>query len=200
MSPQSFIFMGRYGSGKGTQANLLIQALKKKYPSTNSLHIETGNEFRKFIKEPTHLAQMTKSVIESGRLMPEFMCVYMWSRFISENYTGSENLIFDGTPRKLLEAKMLDAVFSFFNLSKPWLIYLDVDHEESGRRISLRATVGGRVDDGEEQLKKRKIAYETDILPTIEGYRTNPTVNFLDIDGARSIQEIHANIVKRVGL
>ena len=49
-------------------------------------------------------------------------------------------------------------------------------------------------------IKKRKTEYENDVIPTIEWYKTNPNVNFLDIDGERSIEEIHADIVKRLGL
>jgi len=192
--------MGRYGAGKGTQATMLIEALKKKDPSFKALHVETGNEFRKYTKEASYTAQMTKSTIDSGGLMPEFMCVYMWARLIADTYTGKESLVFDGTPRKLLEAKMLGPLFEFYGLSKPWLIYLDVQHEESSKRLMLRAKSSGRADDGEEQIKKRKHFYETDIVPTVDYYRTSPLVKFLDIDGERSVEAVHADIVKSIGL
>ena len=70
--------------------------------------------------------------------MPKFMCIYVWGRRLVEEYTGNEHLIFDGTPRKLMEAKTLDELFPFFGLEKPWLIYLDVEHDESSKRLSLR--------------------------------------------------------------
>ncbi len=200
MKPQSFIFIGRYGSGKGTQAKLLVEALKRAEPKTEELYVETGAEFRKFSAGDSYTAKHTKNIINSGGLMPEFMCVYVWGKRIAEEYTGSENLIFDGTPRKLMEAKMLESVFPFLGLPVPYVIYLDVEHEESSKRISLRAGNQGRADDGATALAERQKAFEADVVPTINWYRSHPGVKFLDIDGERTIEEIHADIVQKIGL
>ncbi len=200
MKPQAFVFIGRYGAGKGTQASQLIEALKKKYPDREPLYVETGKEFRNFIQGPTYTATLSKGVIESGDLMPEFMPILMWATRLVGNFTGKEDLVFDGTPRKLIEAKIFDSVFPFYKLNKPWIIYLDVHHEESHNRLKIRAQTSGRVDDGSAQIEERKRAYEADVVPVIEYFRTSDKVNFLDIDGVRTIEEIHADIVKRLGL
>lgn len=200
MKPQSFMFMGRYGAGKGTQAKLLAEALAKADAGRGILSVETGAEFRKFMQSGGYTAGLSKRTVESGALMPEFMPVYLWGRLLVDAYTGAEHIIFDGTPRKLLEAKILDSVFPFYGLGKPWIIYLDVVHEESHRRIKLRARTSGRADDGEREMKKRLTDYEADVTPTIEWYRKHPGVNFLDVDGERSIEEIHADIMQRIGL
>ena len=188
--------MGRSGSGKGTQASLLMNLLKKIDPGHPSMSIETGKELRNFIKEPNYTAQVTKTGMEKGELMPEFMPIYLWGKLFVSEYTGNEYLFFDGTPRRLMEAKVLDSVFPFFKLAKPSVIYLDVEHEESVKRLVSR----GRELDGHAEIEKRRGWFEVDVKPTIEYYRTNPNVNFLDIDGERSIEEIHADIVKRLGL
>ncbi len=200
MKPQSFIFIGRYGAGKGTQAKLLIEALKKADSSHGVLYVETGAEFRKFMAGDSYTAKHSKKIVEAGDLMPEFMCVYVWGKRLIEEYNGSLHIVFDGTPRKLLEAKILESLAPFYDLEKPWVIYLDVEHAESAGRLKLRGKTSGRVDDGEEELLERQKAFEADVTPTIEWYKTNPNVRFLDIDGERSIEEIHADIVKRVGL
>jgi adenylate kinase len=200
MPPQSFIFIGRYGAGKGTQAKSLIEELKKRDPERGTIYVETGAEFRKFMASDGFTAKHTHDIVTRGNLMPEFMCVYLWGKLLVEEYTGVENLIFDGTPRKLLEAKALEALFPFYGLEKPWVIYLDVEHGESHKRISLRASAQGRVDDGNEAIEKRRAAYEADVVPTIEWYRANPNVKFLDIDGHGSIEAVHEEIVKRTGL
>jgi adenylate kinase family enzyme len=200
MKPQSFIFIGRYGAGKGTQAKLLMEALKESDSSHDVLYIETGAEFRKFMAGDDYTAKLSKQTVEQGRLMPEFMPVYLWGRVLVGKYTGNEHIVFDGTPRKLMEAKILESVFPFYSLGKPWVIYLDVHHEESHKRIKLRSQSSGRADDGTKEIENRKAAFENDVVPTIEWFRTNQSVNFLDIDGVRSIEEIHADIVKRVGL
>ena len=64
----------------------------------------------------------------------------------------------------------------------------------------MRAKKSNRPDDGQKELEERRSEYEKNVIPVIEWYKTNPNVNFLDIDGERSIEEIHADIVKRVGL
>lgn len=192
--------MGRAGAGKSTQAKLLIDKLKKIDQDRGLMHIETGAEFRKFNEGPSYTARLGKSIVNAGALMPEFMCVYLWSRALEERFTGNEHVIFDGTPRKLLEARMLEQVFPFYKLDKPWVIYLDVDHTESHTRLSLRAKSSGRADDAEDIIKKRQQAYEADVHPTVEWYRSSPDVTFLEIAGERSVEDIHADIVKKLGL
>lgn len=174
----------------------MTKTLLAKDPGLMMLHIESGNELRKFSTGTTHTAQLVKEILSNGGLMPEFMPIYLWGKIFSERFTGKETLIFDGTPRKLMEAQILDSLFPFFGLDKPWIIYLDVDHEESSKRLKLR----GRNDDNEDAIKKRLEWYESDVRPSVEYYRTNPNVRFLDIDGERHIETVHADIVKKVGL
>jgi adenylate kinase family enzyme len=199
MNPQSYVFIGRAGAGKGTQAKLLMELLAKKDPNHPIIYIETGAEFRKYMVGPSYTSKVTKNIVESGRLMPEFMCVYLWGKVMTEHYTGNEHLVFDGTPRKLREAQIFDSVFPFYELPKPYIIYLDIDHEESSKRLSLRAKEG-RKDDSAEAIERRRIAFHNDVKPTIDWYAANPDIIFLDIDGERSIAEIHDDIVKKVGL
>jgi adenylate kinase family enzyme len=199
MSPQSYIFIGRAGSGKGTQAKLLMDLLKIKDTEHPIIYMETGAEFRKYAQGTSYTAKLTKNIIDNGGLMPEFMCVYLWGRILAEHYSGNEHVVFDGTPRKLLEANLLESVFPFYNLPKPYVIYLDIDHPESTKRLSLRASAG-RKDDSAEGIEKRRTAFENDVMPTIEWYRTNPNVTFLDVNGIGPIDKIHDDVVKRLGL
>lgn len=199
MQPQSYVFMGRAGAGKGTQAKLLIKLLETKFPQAGVFEIEPGAAFRKLAEKDNFTAKLTKKVIDNGELMPAFMPVYVWSSMLVENFTGKENLVFDGTPRRVMEAQYLESIFPFYSLGKPWVIYLDIDHDESWKRLAVRAKEG-RMDDHKEAVERRRVAFENDIRPTIEFYRANPNVNFLDIDGERPIEEVHADIVKRVGL
>ena len=60
MNKNSFIFIGRSGSGKGTQAALLIQALKKSDPNREPLYVQTGQELRQFIQGSSFTQKITK--------------------------------------------------------------------------------------------------------------------------------------------
>jgi len=200
MTQQAFIFIGRYGSGKGTQADLLMKYLRERDQEHPVLYMYTGNEFRKFMNEgKTYTARLSREVVEKGILMPEFMASYIWEKMLVDYYTGKEHIIFDGSPRKLLEAQMMESVFPFYGLGKPHVIYLDVEHDESHKRLTLRAQSSGRVDDSQRAIETRKQEYEQHVLPVIEFYKTTPNAIFLDIDGEQTIEKVHEDIVKALG-
>ena len=178
----------------------MAEALTKMDPTRRILHIETGAEFRKFIQGANYTAKLGKNVVEKGWLMPEFMPIYLWAKILVEKYTGEEHMIFDGTPRKIMEARTLESVFPFYGQGKPWMIYLDIHHEESSKRLHLRASVQGRKDDDKDAVERRKVAFENEVQPTVDYYRNDPNVRFLDINGIGSIEEVHARIVKAIGL
>jgi len=196
MKPQSFIFIGRSGSGKGTQADLLIEYLKDKDPGHEVLHIESGKELREFIKGPSYTEQVTKKLYDGGGLIPEFVVVYLWAGMLIARFTGNEHLVFDGMPRKVHEAGALNSIFGFYGLSKPWIINIDISPEESTKRLLARK----RFDDVQEEIDKRLAWYETDVVPTMKYYDGNPRYNLLKIDGGRPVEEIHADIVKKLSL
>ena len=196
MQQQSFIFTGRSGSGKGTQVELLSQVLKNKDPNIKQLYIQEGQEIRQFIQGNTKTEKLAKEFYDTGGLFPEFIAVYMWVRALVERYTGNEHIIFDGTPRKIREAEVLDSAFEFYGIHKIWVIDIDVTEEESLRRLLLRK----RLDDEESEIKKRLQWYKTEVVPTIEYFKRNPRYNCIVVDGNREPQDIHADIVQKVGL
>lgn len=57
-----------------------------------------------------------------------------------------------------------------------------------------------RYDDTEEDIRKRLSWYETEVKPALDHFRNRRDVTVLDIDGNRPIEEIHQDIVKKVGL
>lgn len=196
MDLQSFIFIGRSGCGKGTQIEMLMDVLKKKDPKHEILYIYTGREFREFIKGDSATQKLSKIVYENGGLMPEFLTVHMWVKPLVENYNGNQHVIFDGTPRKFHEAGVLHSMFGFYGYQKPWVINIGISEEEAFKRLINRK----RIDDNEADIRKRLSWYETDVAPTVEFYRDNPNYNFYYVDGERSPEEIHNDIVKKLNL
>lgn len=196
MKPQAFILIGRSGCGKGTQFDLLVEALKNADPTRGIVKIQTGAEFRKLAADPGYTQGLIKQSIEAGKLIPEFLCIYAWGRALADRFTGNEYLIFDGTPRKPYEAIILNSVFDFYGFEKPWVLDIDISPEEAVKRLMLRK----RVDDTEADIRERLSWFETDVVPTLEYYDENPRYRFLKIAGERSIEAIHADIVKKTGL
>src|SRR3989344_8107590 len=105
---QTFIFIGRSGCGKGTQAELLQEYVKKYIPDVPFLYVETGEKFRNFIKGQTFASKMSFDVYTKNDRQPDFLATYMWTHILIEDFKGHEHLMFDGAPRSLTEAKVLD--------------------------------------------------------------------------------------------
>ena len=194
IKPQAFVFIGRSGCGKGTQAKSLQEYIKEINPDKNLLYIQTGAEFREFIKGGNYTQNLSKQVYNNGGLQPEFLAVAMWLNVLVHKYKGDEHIIFDGTPRKYHEAGTLDSIFSFYGFGKPYIINVNISKVESIKRLLARK----RADDTREEIEKRLQWYETDVVPTINFYRDNPNYHFLEIDGERTPEEIHADIIERL--
>lgn len=194
--PKNFILIGRSGCGKGTQAKLLSEFLKANDPSRSVLYIQVGSELREFIKGETNTQKLTADLYNSGGLMPEFIAVYMWISFLIQKYSGNENLIMDGSPRRYHEAMMLDSAISFYGMNKPHVIHIDISSDEAFSRLIKRK----RLDDSEKDIKNRLSWYERDVVPTIAFYKDNPKYNFITINGERTPEEIHKDILKQTGL
>lgn len=185
----TFIFIGRSGSGKGTQAELLIKYLMAT-TTAPVVYMETGSYFRTFINQSTYSGQLAKAVAESGDRQPDFLAVYLWADFMLKNLKGGEQLVFDGTPRSLVEAQTLDTALVFYGYKKPMVIFLDVPTHCAKDRLINR----GRHDDYEEDIRKRLEWYERDVSPVIDYYRANPNYQFARIEGARGVELIHEEI------
>lgn len=206
MKNQTFIFIGRSGSGKGTQAVLLRQYLEKVEFEENGggeglleprdmkkvFHIVTGDLMRAFAKQENYTADLVKDTLEKGLLMPDFFAVLMWGNFFTQNIIGAEHLICDGMPRKLHEAEMLLGAMKFYKKEKPIILFLDVSRQSVVERLIKR----GRYDDKKDAINERMAYYEKDVFPVIEYFKNSPDVEFIHIDGEPSIPEIYKNILK----
>lgn len=190
---RAFIFIGRSGCGKGTQAKFLMEHLKAQ-TGKETLYIQTGGELRDFIKEDSYTANLVRKDYEAGGLMSEFMTVHMWARVLVKKFTGHEHLVFDGSPRKFHEAGVLDSVFGFYGISdaaKPMIVHIDISRGEAMKRLIARQ----RMDDTEVEINKRLDWFETDVMPAVGFYLNNPKYNYVKIDGQASPEAIFADLV-----
>lgn len=195
MSPQTFIFFGPSGSGKGTQAKLLIEKLKSVNPGRNVLYLETGEKLREFAKGDSYTAQKTKDLLNAGGLMPEFLPIMLWSEFFTGNLKGNEHLVIDGISRKLHEAWILDTAMQFYGM-RPTIISLRVSPRWATDRLEER----GRVDDKDKEIARRLTWYENNVIPALKHFRENPNYKFVEINGERGIPEVHQEIWGKLGL
>ncbi len=190
-TPATFVFIGRSGSGKGTQIAHLKDFLGE-HSSTPILAVETGNRFRSFIEEPSYSAQLSKDVMEAGVRQPDFLAIWTWSVELVDHVKGGEHLIFDGTPRSLPEALVLDTALNFYHQTTTYIIYLDITHAVACDRLIAR----GRADDTPDIIEKRLTWFDRDVAPVVEWYQNHPHHKFIHIDGSDSIDNIHLELIK----
>lgn len=195
MFPQTFVMYGASGSGKGTQAKILSEYLKEKDPGRGVLHISTGRILREFVKDHnTFIIQKTEKVMKEGGLLEAFIPIWAWVRFLIENYTGEEHLIFDGVARKKEEIPVLDGTLRFLERKNPNLLFLNVSEEEAARRLLKR----GRSDDEAEDIKSRLGWFRESVIPLLDYYRKSEYFEFFDINGDETPEEIHQEIIKKI--
>ncbi len=190
------VFFGRAGSGKGTQSNMLIEALKKADPSIKPIYVETGERLRQFMAGPSYTAAKVKEILHAGKLLGAFLPIWIWTGFLIDEYTGTEHLIFDGVARRPEEAPILESALSLYSESKAFVIHLDVPAPE----VRVRLLKRGRHDDKEEKIAERLKAYETDIIKSIKYFEKSPNVQFIDIDGHQAPEKVHTDIMKALKL
>ncbi len=193
-APYSFCFFGRSGSGKGVQSQKMIEYLNKDFPERETLYIETGQLFRDFIKENRNYSpKRVKEIMNEGGLLPAFLPIWMWSGFLVDNFSGRENLIFDGVARRLEEAPILEEAFIFYKIPKPFIVYVDTSPECVMDRLLKR----GRSDDTEEKIKERLEWYEENVLPSINFFKESKYVDFISVNGDQTPDEVHFEILKK---
>jgi adenylate kinase len=192
MNPQTIILMGRSGCGKGTQAKLVQEYLKKTDPDREIFYLETGQQFRDFISQNTYTSNLSKKIMESGDLQPAFLAIHIWSHVFIEKMKGGENMVLDGTPRTLSEIEALDTAFHFYDRKTPTVFVIEVSKEWSKTRLQER----GRIDDSRAGDTERRLEwFDTDVVPAIRHMQNAKLYNVITINGEQPIEKVHADIV-----
>jgi adenylate kinase len=124
------ILVGAQGSGKGTQAEMLSQTL-------GIPHIASGDLFRKAIDEKTELGVKAKAYMDRGELVPDDLTVTMVINRLEEP-DCSQGVLFDGFPRTVAQAEVLDKGLQEVGKHIDLAIYLQVPREELLKRLSGR--------------------------------------------------------------
>ena len=193
MHPQAFIFFGSSGSGKGTQAKLLTEYLKE---TTNrgTLYIETGEKFREFKEKENLTSLLVKDIMDHGKLIPEFLPIWIWTDFIIKHFSGNEHLILDGLCRRVDEAPVLTSALKFYGFKNPCVIFLGLTEKVAYERMKGRQ----RKDDTDEYINSRLAWFQKEVIPAMNYLKNNSYYTFLDINGEQSIEDVHNEIISKI--
>lgn len=185
----NLILFGPPGSGKGTQADNLVD----KY---NLVHISTGDLFRYEMGNNTPLGQKAKQFIEQGQLVPDEVTIGMLKNKVATS-TATAGFIFDGFPRTIAQAEALDKLLDSMQTSIGALLALEVDDEEIIRRILNRGKTSGRTDDNDRQVIQNRIdVYNRETTPVFDYYAAKGRAR--KIYGKGSIKDIFKRLCNAI--
>ena len=184
---KTIAMMGKPGSGKGTQAELISDALGYSLFSS-------GGAFRSLREEETHLGRRVKEEYDTGRLMPHWFASYMFEKEVF-NAPFDQGIVFEGPGRKLPEAQLFHEVMNW--LGRPYrAVYLEVDEEVIKERILQRAKEQGRVDDTPEKLVIRFEEYKKHTAHSVDFFREKGVL--IEIDGMREPDVVQEDVLKEL--
>ena len=197
------VFLGAPGSGKGTQAQRLIE--RHGIPQ-----ISTGDLLRAYVREGTELGRRAKAVMDAGQLVDDTTILGMVRERLSRS-DAARGFILDGFPRTIPQAEGLATLLAEIGKPLDAVILFDVDPALLVKRISGRRSCQdcGRVfnvhtapvpvpppcngqctaprliqrpDDAEETVTKRLGVYEAQTAPLVGFYRERGLLKTVQAD------------------
>jgi adenylate kinase len=183
----TFVFIGRSGCGKGTQAALLQNYLETQ--GCEVLRLGTGDFARTRAQKNTLTGQWIKSILDAGGFFPYWLAGALMIEMIEPQLTSHEQvLLLDGSPRRMHEAEVLDDFMTHLKRPPVRPIYFDISEEESARRLTARK----RGDDTEEAIKSRLAWFKTQVMPVLGYYGDR----LISVSGEGDVAAISATIIK----
>jgi adenylate kinase len=191
--PQTFIFIGRSGSGKGTQIELI-----KKYLSTEAIPFKSivmGDIFRSFFKESGYVKDIARDVsMKQGKFQPDFLTNALFVRSAIDILDEESILIFDGYPRTIEQLKLSKDLLDYVKREEAIVVNIEVSRESVKNRMISR----GRGDDNEGAIESRLNEYDKFIIPMIEEIKSDSFFKYIEIKGEGKIDEIHIDIINNI--
>ncbi len=209
------VLLGGPGSGKGTQAQKLINKL-------GVPQISTGDIFRAAVKEGTPMGLKAKAFMEQGELVPDDVVIGV----VEERLTKPDldkGYMLDGFPRTVGQAQALDKILASQSKGLNHVVLVDVPDEELVKRLSGRRTCRNsdcgkmyhvmfnppkkegtcdacgselyqRADDSEATIRERLSVYNSQTAPLIDYYDKKGLLR--RVEGVGPIDQIFASIQK----
>ena len=180
------ILLGPPGSGKGTQAQLLIQRY-------GIVQLSTGEMLRAAVAAGTPVGLKAKEIMASGGLVPDEVVVGIISDRVDQP-DAKNGFILDGFPRTVPQAEALDDLLRHKHLKLDAVIELRVNESALLNRVETRVAQMRergeevRVDDTPEVLTRRLASYRSQTEPLIHYYSERRKLS--TIDGMMAIDEV----------
>ena len=184
------ILLGPPGSGKGTQAQRLVQRY-------GIVQLSTGEMLRAAVAAGTPVGLRAKDIMASGGLVPDDVVVNIISDRIDQP-DAKNGFILDGFPRTVPQAAALDELLKHKHMKLDAVVELRVNESALVERVETRAAETRargeevRIDDTSEVLIKRLAAYRAQTEPLIHYYSERRKL--LTVDGMMTIEVVTREI------
>lgn len=177
------VLLGPPGAGKGTQAELLSEAI-------GIPHISTGDLFRANISQGTAVGIEAKRYLDAGDLVPPEITIDMVRARVGEP-DAAKGFILDGFPRSVEQADALKDILAGLDTSLDAVLSFVVDTDVVVNRMLAR----GRADDTEEVIRNRMSVYDTETAPLLAYYGDQVKT----IDAVGDVQDVHQRVLAALG-
>ena len=180
----NLILFGPPGAGKGTQSKYLVNKL-------NAFQISTGDLLREEINKNSDIGKAIANDMNDGKFVSDEIVNKLIENLVSDP-KKKNNIIFDGYPRSLSQAKNLNSLLKESNQKIDLILFLNVNKNTIIDRIKKRKKEENRSDDELETTLRRYDTYMETTRPVLDFYSKNQ--NFHEIEGTLQIQEITRKI------
>lgn len=182
------VFIGPPGAGKGTQCKRLVELL-------GIPQLSTGEMLREVKRQDTALARWVARHLDAGELAPDHLVMRIVAQRLSQPDCEA-GCLFDGFPRTIVQAQLLDEHFSRNTRQLDLVLDLHVAQDELVKRLLKRSELEDRGDDDYETIKARIRVFETQTAPLLDYYRKRGLL--VTIDGMQSPEAVSEQIRKTV--
>ena len=187
------VFYGPEGSGKGTQAKLLADALHLPILTSGDLVRDAAANDKGIIGE------VCRQALIEGKYVADSEMFVLWKwRLKEEDARGG--WIMDGFPRNVEQAKFLDDKIDKYGYKVEKVIYLNLSEAESITRLAKRARPlhSGSIETGDtpERIKTRLAMYKDGEKDVLDYYRASGVL--VEINADQSIEDVHAAIMQNI--
>jgi adenylate kinase len=197
------LLFGAPGVGKGTQADILAEKYQLR-------KFSMGDSLREEVSLGGLLGSKIEGHIQNGELVPDELITEIVRNFLIEN--KDQHIIFDGFPRNLNQAMMLERLLAQSGGMVDLAIELQLDDSEIVRRLKNRwncpscgmiynylthppkkegicdrcgAVLTKRVDDDEAVIRRRLKVYLDQTKPMTDYYRSLGVYRRIDAVGSK---------------
>ena len=210
------VLLGAPGSGKGTQAQKLVQ-------NYGIPQVSTGDLLRDAVARATPLGLEAKAAMDAGKLVEDRIVLAMIHERLGRP-DAAGGFILDGFPRNVAQADALGELLSGMGQPLDAVVLMDVDTKVLFRRLTGRRTCrrcarvfniytnppgkapdceGGqahdlfqRPDDNEETIGHRLEVYKAQTRPLVAYYRKRRLLKVIDATG--ELDDVFARLERAI--